>query len=469
MQTIEQISHYIGEIMFGTFFMLTGLTAAGIAMIRRGKGFRILVWLAVWSFMYGARLLLLSPPVRILLPQVFEPCIPYIDVAISYLIVVFALLAWLDLTRDKMRFFMQIMIIAGMSVGLAGISWFIVCNAAETFMIYNNLLATCTLLVLVIVVSVRKLSDKFLVLPNRGILATGTLLFAAEALYSNLSRFFLYKTWPILGWLGFVALLFSLAFTAAKMIFASERRLFALENELETARKIQFSILPTKIPELHGLSIAATYHPMLAVAGDYYEFIQINQHQAGFLVADVSGHGIPAALIASMIKVAMQTVISSAKEPGEVLRLLGNILGNQLHDGQFVTAAYLYVDSKTSQARYSSAGHPPLLYWDSAARQVQFIESNGLLIGFSNETDYPVREFSFKKGDRFILYTDGLTEAENQAGEFFGDHCLSELIHKHKNIPAKELNEHILNGLKLWQRSQMPQQDDITWIIVDII
>jgi phosphoserine phosphatase RsbU/P len=468
MQNTEILRYHVSEIIFGTIFLAVGLTAAGIALIRRGKGFRILAWLAVWSGLYGFRLLILSSPVRVITPQVFSPFIPYIDVTISYLILVFALLAWLDLTRGSLRIFMKVMILTGLLIGLAGIIWFVFSGERETFMLYNQLLAACTLLAFIIVVTVRQYSEKFLILPNRGILAAGTLLFTAEALYSNLSRLFGYETLAILGWLGFAALLFSLAFVSAQMLFASERRLIKIDYELGTARKIQSSILPDKVPEINGLSIAAAYYPMNAVAGDFYEFVEINEHQTGILVADVSGHGIPAALIASMIKVAMQSVTDSGENPGEVLRLLNTILGKLLHDGQYITAAYLVIDSKYGQARYSAAGHPPMLYWDSAAQKAQFIESNGIVLGFIHQTDYPVRELSFKKGDRFFIYTDGLTEAENPDGEFFSDYRLSELIRLHENTPAEELNEHILEELGSWMGKRPAQQDDLTWVVVDV-
>jgi sigma-B regulation protein RsbU (phosphoserine phosphatase) len=467
-QSLELLSGQVGDIIMGTAFLLFGLAAAGIALIRRRSEVRILIWLAIWSGMYGARLLILSPAVITLFPQSLQIFRPYVTVSINYLIVVFALLAWLELIRDKLRLFLQTMIFVGLAIGLAGIGWFIIAGSTNILMLYNNLLAACTLLVLITVVIVKKLSDRFLVLPNRGILAVGTLVFALEALYTNFSNIFRYRTLPILDSLGFAVLLFSLAFVAAQTIFANERRLFSIEKELETARQIQSSILPAHVPELNNLSVAAAYHPMTAVAGDFYDYIWINQRQAGFLVADVSGHGVPAALIAAMMKVAMQSVVASAHDPGEVLRRLCHILGNQLR-GQFVSAAYLYIDSETSQARYSAAGHPPLLHWDSAAREVRLVESNGLLFGVLKETDYPVCELAYKRGDRFILYTDGLTEAENSAGEIFGDHRFIEVIRSHENAPAGELSTHILNELRLWRHARMSQQDDITWIIIDIM
>ncbi len=162
----------------------------------------------------------------------------------------------------------------------------------------------------------------------------------------------------------------------------------------------------------------------------------------------------------------MQSVTYAAKDPGEILNQLGKIIGSQLH-GQFLTAAYLYIDSENCLARYAAAGHPPLLYWNSSSEKLEPVESNGLLIGVSMETDYPVREFTFHKNDRFLLYTDGLTETRNTAGDEFGDKHLGELIYTNKNIPAEKFSNILLSELKLWQDKKTPQQDDITFIIVD--
>ena len=151
---------------------------------------------------------------------------------------------------------------------------------------------------------------------------------------------------------------------------------------------------------------------MTEVAGDFYEYLPMDDYRAGFLVADVSGHGVPAALIASMIKVAVQSVASFASDPSELLRRLRDILSAQLQ-GQFVSAAYLWIDTETRTARYSAAGHPPLLCWCAACSKLARVESNGLLFGAPFDGDYPVREIPFASGDRFLLYTDGLSEPEN--------------------------------------------------------
>src|ERR1700739_418959 len=265
--------------------------------------------------------------------------------------------------------------------------WYMFGGSPNRFLPYNYMVTICGLLVLGIVVSVKKLSDEFLVLINRRVLAVGTLVFLVEALWVNVSRPLHYQTPHFLDYLAFAAFLLSFGYVAVQIAFANERRLLSIENELAVARQLQFSILPTTIPDVRDLRIACAYRPMTAVAGDFYEFIPIDQKQAGFLVADVTGHGVPAALIASMIKVAMQSVVTCAHDPREVLCGLNRILFAQLHD-QFVSAAYLWLDTGNRRGLYSAAGHPPLLRWRGG--RVECVESHGLLFWVIPGPHYPV-------------------------------------------------------------------------------
>jgi len=251
-------------------------------------------------------------------------------------------------------------------------------------------------------------------------------------------------------------------------VYANERRLSMIENELAIARQLQFSILPTTKPELCKLRIAASYEPMTAVAGDFYEFLTLDEHRIGFLVTDVSGHGVPAALIASMIKVAAQSVASQAANPPELLRQLREVLSGQLR-GHFVSAAYLWIDTETGKARYSAAGHPPLLYWCAADSSLARITSNGTLFGVPFETEYPVRELTCSPGDRFLLYTDGISEPENEVGEAFGDSKLEEIVHDNPSVSADELSRQILTQLSSWRPASTPQQDDLTLIVIEVL
>jgi sigma-B regulation protein RsbU (phosphoserine phosphatase) len=343
--------------------------------------------------------------------------------------------------------------------------FFLYTGSNGMWMLYNNLLEVCGLLVLMAVVAVPTLSRKYLVLPDRGVLATGMFVFTTEALYANLSRNFGFDPPRILDHLGFAILLFSFGYAALQLVLANERRLLSVENELAIAREIQTSILPHCVPQISRLSISAAYHPMTAVAGDFYDFVPVDQERVGILVADVSGHGVPAALIASMIKVAMQSVASRADDPREVLRGLSRVLFTQLH-GQFVSAAYLWIDTQKHEASYSAAGHPPLLRWREG--KLERIESNGLLFGVIADPDYPVRRLPIHSGDRFLLYTDGVIEPENARGDSFGDTMLEQVVRKNQSRPTSDLSDQLIAEIRLWQPASRAQQDDITLIVLDV-
>jgi len=205
---------------------------------------------------------------------------------------------------------------------------------------------------------------------------------------------------------------------------------------------------------------------MTAVAGDFYWFIAVDPNRAGFLVADVSGHGVPAALIASMIKVAMQSVAACADNPASVLRGVERALSGQPRS-QLVSAAYLWLDTESHKALYSAAGHPPLLHWSQG--KLERIQSNGLIFGVGSDCDYPVCEISIATGDRFLLYTDGLIEPENTNGESFGDRRLGEVVCECQLLTSSELSDRLLLELRRWQPAPAAQQDDITLIVIDVL
>jgi sigma-B regulation protein RsbU (phosphoserine phosphatase) len=297
-------------------------------------------------------------------------------------------------------------------------------------------------------------------------LAAGTLVFAMEALYVNVVRPWGYNPPHILDSLGFAVLLLSFGYVALQVVFASVRRLLSIESELSIAREIQTSILLGSSPELKDLRVIAVYRPMTAVAGDFYDFIPVDENRVGVLVADVSGQGVPAALIAAMIKVALQSILPCANDAREVLRGLNRILCGQLHD-QFITAAYLSIDTQNRKALYSAAGHPPLLR--SRGGKVERIESNGIVFGVTSDPDYPVCDMPISPGDRFLLYTDGVIEPENASGDSFG-HCkLDQVVQKNQSLPPSELVDQLLLEIRKCQPASVAQQDDITLIVIDVV
>jgi sigma-B regulation protein RsbU (phosphoserine phosphatase) len=166
--------------------------------------------------------------------------------------------------------------------------------------------------------------------------------------------------------------------------------------------------------------------------------------------------------------VAAQSVNGCAQDPGEVLRRLRDILSSQLR-GQFVSAAYLWIDTETGTARYSAAGHPPLLCWRPADATLARIESNGMLFGAPFAGDYPVREIPFSAGDRFLLYTDGFSEPEDTHGEPFGDRRVEQILRESSSRPAAALSLLLLDEVRKWQPGSMTQQDDITLVVIDVL
>ena len=464
---LETLRAQIVDIVLGTFFLSIGATACAIAVSRWRRGVRIVVWWGIFSGLYGLQKLIQRPPVLMVLPYAVKTVTPYVSVAVMYLLLVSALFAWRELSLGKLRLLIELGIFAGFTIALIGIGTFVLGGPADKWMFYNNLLAVIAMIVLLAVVLVPTFS-KFLVILNHRVLAAGTLIFGLEVLYTNLGTVLDYRPLPLVDSLGIAILLFSLGYVALEIVFTNERRLLSIETELETARQIQASILPASVPELDNLCIAASYHPMTSVAGDFYQFVRSNKHHVGILVADVSGHGVPAALISSMIKVAMQSVSVHADDPAQVLGGLNRILSSEAR-GQFASAAYVWIDTENRNALYSAAGHPPLLCWRNKAGEMQRIESNGLLFGVEPDSEYPVCSVPLEPSDRFLLYTDGVTETENAGGEAFGDRQLERIVRNNRSQPAPELSRQVLSELQRWRPAAVHQQDDITLIVVDVL
>lgn len=458
----------LANLAAGGFFVFLGLIAFSIAAIRRRGEVRILVWIGIWSALFGSNMLAQSPAIAAAIPASLQAARSLWSVCASYLILVAAALAFLELAIGRLRRILLALLVADVAVAVAGIGSFLIFGRSDTFLFYNQLLAVIGLVTLLASVSVPSVSRRFLVISRHRVLTVGTFIFAAEALCVNLGRPFNFELPSIYSSLGFAALLLSFGYVALDMIFTNERRLLAIDSELQIARRLQFSILPGDAPQITNLRIAASYEPMTAVAGDFYDFIPVDDHRVGVLVADVSGHGVPAALIASMIKVASQAVNGCASNPAEVLQRIGAILNNNLRD-QFVSAAYLWIDTSEGTALYSAAGHPPLLRWQKADGTLLRIESNGLLFGVPCESDYPVYKLPLGSGDRLLLYTDGLTEPEDGTGEPFGDRKLEQIVRANQSLTASELSQRVLEELRAWQTPAIARQDDITLIVIEVL
>jgi serine phosphatase RsbU (regulator of sigma subunit) len=247
------------------------------------------------------------------------------------------------------------------------------------------------------------------------------------------------------------------------------QQLLTIQNELETARQIQLSILPSEIPKIEGLDIAARYVPMTSVAGDFYDFIVVDEKHIGIMVADVSGHGMPAALIASMLKIALSAQWARASNPAQVLAGLNQTLCGKFQY-QYVTAAYLFVDMQKRTLTYAGAGHTPLLLWGGSSKGVRDVTENGLVLGKFPFATYSSVELPLKAGDRALLYTDGISETTNLAGVQFGIDCFKQFLGTEQSTSADQFADRLLEELSRWsdRGSAEDLDDDITMVAIHV-
>ncbi len=268
---------------------------------------------------------------------------------------------------------------------------------------------------------------------------------------------------------GFLALVVCLSYVTAQRVLADDKRLLSLTDEMRAATKIQEAILPSSLPSLETVRIAVRYAPMTAVAGDLYDFPPALPNCLAVFVGDVMGHGVPAALVASMLKVAVSRTCGNDHEPAMVIAGLNAILCAEARQ-QYATAVYLCLDAVSGVGRYSAAAHPPPLLWRRGNQSLEVLGETGLLLGVRPKEAYADSEFSFEVGDRLLLYTDGLLEAENAAGESFGEAALATFIKERQELGAEEFVDLLLKEVLEWSSdgSRARQEDDITIVILDI-
>jgi len=247
------------------------------------------------------------------------------------------------------------------------------------------------------------------------------------------------------------------------------QQLFTIQKELETARQIQLSILPREIPKIDGLNIAARYIPMTSVAGDFYDFLVVDEKRVGVLVADVSGHGMPAALIASMLKIALAAQAHNTANPAEVLLGLNRALCGKFQH-HYVTAAYVYVDMAKRTITYAGAGHPPLLMWNGSGEGVRDVLENGLFLGKFDFATYSAVELPLAPGDWCLLYSDGIPETCNAAEVQYGDDRFRQFLGGERSCSADQLADRLLNDVTEWSARGLGEDldDDITMVALHV-
>jgi sigma-B regulation protein RsbU (phosphoserine phosphatase) len=264
--------------------------------------------------------------------------------------------------------------------------------------------------------------------------------------------------------IGVFAFVAALGYGVVGSVFRQEAELVAVQRELETARRIQSGLLPRAVPELPDLEIAARYLPMTAVAGDFYDFVTLSESRIGILVSDVSGHGVPAALVASMVKLAFAAQAEHASNPAAVLGAMNRMLCHHA-DGTFVTAIYAVIDTSSRTVTLACAGHPSLLVGRSDGTLVESTE-RGPMLGLSLDASYAVERIDLRDGDRLLLFTDGIPEAQNPGGEFLDTDRIAEWLISGDG-DASEFADSMLVALRRW-RGAPSFEDDVTFVVARV-
>jgi len=269
---------------------------------------------------------------------------------------------------------------------------------------------------------------------------------------------------------GFLVLCVGLGYVAVRHSLFNERRLLAIEQEIEIARRIQHSNLPGNLSSPSGLHIAARYVPMSTVAGDFYD-IQIKEGSGvGVLIADVSGHGVGAALVGSMLKIAFASQVECLTDPARVLTEINRVLQGKIEES-FVTACALFFDSATGRVLYANAAHPPPFLWNDSAKAVSRLPLGGMMLGPFPTPVYENTVRDLAQGDRVILVTDGIVETRNRSDELFGEDRVKAFIEEHASGSADRLADGLIEHLRKWsgRSHEGTYDDDLTLIVVDLV
>ncbi len=244
-----------------------------------------------------------------------------------------------------------------------------------------------------------------------------------------------------------------------------------LNKELAVAKKIQNSIIPKTLPVINNVELDAKYLPMENVGGDFYDFYVLDENRFGIFISDVSGHGIPAALISSMVKIAFSMLRKYANSPKKLIKRLNNILSDKIK-GRFITAGYVLIDLEKNEVIYSSAGHPPIYIYKKNEKKIGEFIANGILIGYNEKEEYDEISIKIEKGDKIILYTDGIIEAFNDKGEMFGENRVKDIIRENGDNTIFDISnvliKSIVHWIKIGENINKYINDDITLIGLEI-
>ena len=244
-----------------------------------------------------------------------------------------------------------------------------------------------------------------------------------------------------------------------------------LEEELRIARQIQMSLLPHAGVNVPGLDVAGLCVPAAEVGGDYYDLLPLSDTRLAVLVADVSGKGTSAALFMAELKGLVLSLSRACESPRELLSQANRILAAQLDSRTFITMSYAVLDTESRTFRHARAGHNPLIHYQGATKRTRVLAPQGIGLGLDPgdrfEAILEEETLPLARGDVFVLFTDGISEAMNTSSELFGEDRLREIVEAGDARDSEEIKERIIEGVRGFVGDAAPH-DDMTMVVVKV-
>ena len=248
-----------------------------------------------------------------------------------------------------------------------------------------------------------------------------------------------------------------------------EQRNRIMAQEMEMASQLQRSLLPQTFPRSERVTFSVAYVPTLQASGDFYDVIELPGGRIGFAQVDVSGHGVHSAMIGAMFKMAFQTHTGRDASPSKLLETINDEMFRVLPDSDFLTVFFGVIDPNSLNFCYSNGGHPKPFFFRAADRAILELEEGGPLIGAFDRMDYDEGSLTVAPGDRILIFTDGVTEANgtDDPADLYGEERLRDAFIRHAHLPPDEAIEGILNDVKEF-RAGAPFDDDVSMLLVAV-
>jgi len=239
-------------------------------------------------------------------------------------------------------------------------------------------------------------------------------------------------------------------------------------KELEIAKDIQASFLPASVPRIPGFDIAAVAIPAMEVGGDFYDFVPVGRNRLAFVIADVSGKGVSAALFMAMSRTLIRASLEREHDPAAALHEANRLIARDAQSGMFVTAYTAVLEPSGRTLACVNAGHNPPLIVRGDTGEAVFMHEGGIAMGILDEMESTVETVQLRQGDMIVMYTDGVTEAFNTQFTAFGEEQLARTAVECRTLSAPAVIDRILASIRAFAGTA-PQSDDITLIVIRVL